>query len=103
MLLPAGISSSTSAFEGSGRREFSAASAAFTEVVEVDELRLISESGTPNSMMRTTEFGFAGSGADRTKRTRSPAVDAFRMGRTPPGALRKFAKSCEARYSVKVL
>ena len=35
--------------------------------------------------MRITEFGFAGSGGARTKRTRSPAVEVFSNGRTPPG------------------
>src|SRR6059036_2727537 len=48
-------------FEGSGRSEFKAASAVFTDVVEVKELRLTSEIGTPNSTMRTTELGFAAS------------------------------------------
>src|SRR5437588_11287773 len=103
MLLPTGISCSTSRFEGSGRSAFKAARAVFTEVVEVKELRLTSEIGTPNSTMRTTELGFAASDGARTKRTRSPAVELFSNGRTPPGRLRKFAKSREVRYSVKFL
>src|SRR5438132_11925495 len=94
------MSCSTSPFDGSGRRGFKAASAVSTEVVEVKALRLMSEIGTPNSVMRTTEFGFAGSGGARTKRTKSPAVDVFNNGRTPPGRLRKFEKSLDARYWV---
>src|SRR6266508_5360013 len=101
--MPAGISCSTSAREASGRSELKAAKAVFTDVVEVNELRLTSEIGTPNSKIRTTEFGFAGSAGLSTKRTRSPAVEVFSNGRTPPGRLREFAKSREARYSVKFL
>src|SRR3989442_12595182 len=103
MLLPTGINCSTSRFAGSGRSEFNAASAVFTDVVEVKELRLTSEIGTPDSTIRTTELGFAESSGVRTKRTRSPAVELLSSGRTPPGRLRKFAKSREARYSVKFL
>src|SRR2546430_17590274 len=92
-----------SSLAGSGRSEFKAASAAFTEVVEVNALRLTSEMGTPSSVMRTTEFGLAGSFGDNTKRTRSPAVEVFKTGRTPPGLLRKLVKSRDARYVVKFL
>src|SRR5438132_8804796 len=95
------MSCSTSPFDGSGRRGFKAARALFNEVVEVKALRLTSEMGTPNSVMRTTEFGFAGSGGASTKRTRSPAVEVFNSGRTPPGRLRKFEKSLDARYWVR--
>jgi hypothetical protein len=68
-----------------------------TDVVEVNELRLTSETGTPNSVMRTTEFGLAGSGGFNTKRTKSPAVEVLRMGRTPLGFDKKFTKSRDAR------
>src|SRR3954454_5026985 len=103
MLVPAGINCSTSPFEGSGRNGFNAARAVLTDVVDVNALRLTSETGTPNSVMRTTEFGLAGSGGVRTNRTKSPAVEVLRSGRTPAGFERKFAKSRDARKSVKLL
>src|SRR5260370_24333522 len=95
------MNSSTSPFDGSGRKGFKAASAVVTDVVEVNELRLTSEIGTPNSVMRTTEFGLAGSVGVKIKRTKSPAVEVFNNGRTPPGRARKFPKSRDARYSVR--
>src|SRR5258705_7632857 len=96
-VVPTGISCSISLLDVSGRNPFKAARAVFTAVVEVNELRLTSEIATPSSVMRTTEFGFAESPGDRTKRTRSPADEVFRIGRTPPDALRKLVKSRDAR------
>ena len=73
--------------------------AAFTAVVEVNALRFTSETGTPSSKMRTTEFGFAGSGGVKTKRTKSPAVEVLIIGRLPPDKVIDIARQTCARCS----